>query len=235
MKCPGQDMQYWNDEAIFEVDCPQCKKPVEFYKDDTNRRCHHCGHRFVNPKMDFGCAAYCPYAEQCLGTLPEEFVGAQDGLLKDKVAVEMKRYFKSDFRRIGHSSRVARYAETIGKTEGGNLAALLCAAYLHDIGDHSDTAETQQTVLMAKEILTRLKAKESMLQVVSMLLQGESGHDDELAPELNILEDAKNLALFEESCKQAGSVESGQREKMCTALHTQEARNLMEKVIEQHT
>ena len=111
MKCPGQDMQYWTAEAIFEVDCPKCTKAVEFYKDDTTRSCTHCGHRIVNPKMDFGCAAYCKFAEQCIGTLPEEFVGAQDNLLKDKVAVEMKRFYKTDFKRIGHLSRIARYAE----------------------------------------------------------------------------------------------------------------------------
>ena len=70
MKCPGQDMIYWKENAIFDVDCPKCGAAVEFYKDDTNRKCGECGNRFVNPKMDFGCASYCQFAEQCLGTLP---------------------------------------------------------------------------------------------------------------------------------------------------------------------
>jgi hypothetical protein len=105
---------------------------VEFFKDDTARKCGKCGHRFVNPQMDFGCAAYCPYAEQCLGTLPEGLAAQKENLLKDRVAVEMKRYFKNDFKRIGHASRVARHAERIGKAVQGNLAVILSAAYLHE-------------------------------------------------------------------------------------------------------
>ena len=106
MKCPGQDTQYWKPGAIYEVKCPEYSHEVEFFKDDTTRKCGHCGHRFVNPKMDFGCAAYCPYAEQCLGTLPEEVVSQKADLLKERVAIEMKRYFGRDFKRIGHASRV---------------------------------------------------------------------------------------------------------------------------------
>ena len=70
MKCPGQDSRYWKPGAIFEVRCPKCGSQVEFFKDDTTRLCKKCGHRFVNPGMDFGCASYCPCAEQCLGDLP---------------------------------------------------------------------------------------------------------------------------------------------------------------------
>ena len=134
MKCPGQDTQYWKPGAIYEVKCPKCEKPVEFFKDDTARKCGNCGHRFVNPQMDFGCAAYCQYAEQCLGTLPDELLAQKEDLLKDRVAIEMKRYFKSDFKRIGHAGRAARYAERIAKKAEGMLPVILCAAYLRDVG-----------------------------------------------------------------------------------------------------
>lgn len=135
MKCPGQDSKYWKDDAIFEVDCPKCGTPVEFYKDDTSRKCSSCKHRFVNPKMDFGCASYCQFAEQCLGTLPEDFTGPKDDLIKDKVAVEVKRFFHTDFKAIRQAATAARYAEEIGKVTGGNLALVLCTTYLHGIGD----------------------------------------------------------------------------------------------------
>lgn len=134
MKCPGQDTQYWKPGAIFEVSCPECDGTVEFFKDDTSRKCPSCGHRFVNPKMDFGCAAYCQYAEQCLGDLPPELIAQKEDFLKDRVAIEMKRYFRTDFKQISHATRVARYAERIGKEERGNLAVILSSAYLHDIG-----------------------------------------------------------------------------------------------------
>ena len=128
MKCPGQDLQYWKPGAIYEAGCPRCGRAVEFFKDDTARTCPGCGHRFVNPQMDFGCAAYCPFAEQCLGTLPEGAAIQREALLKDRVAVEMKRRLGKDFKRIGHSGRVARHAERIGAAEAGPLAVILPAA-----------------------------------------------------------------------------------------------------------
>lgn len=175
MKCPGQDSRYWKPGAIFEEKCPKCGHVIEFFKDDTSRKCEKCGHRFVNPKMDFGCASYCEYADQCLGTLPPELLAQKEDLLKDRVAVEMKRYFKSDFKRIGHATQVARYAERIGKKEGGNLAVILAAAYLHDIGIHeaerkhgSSGAKYQEEEgpPIARSIMTRLGAKEELIEEV---------------------------------------------------------------------
>jgi predicted HD phosphohydrolase len=175
MKCPGQDTLYWKPGAIFEANCPQCGNAVEFFKDDTSRKCDKCGHRFVNPDMDFGCAAYCPYAEQCIGDLPPELIAQKEDLLKDRVAIEMKRYFKNDFKRIGHASRVARYAERIGKKEKGMLAVILTAAYLHDIGIHeaekkhgSTAAKFQEAEgpAIARSILEKLGAKEELIDEV---------------------------------------------------------------------
>ena len=175
MKCPGQDSRYWQSNAIFETNCTKCGAAVEFFKDDTTRKCERCGHRMMNPKMDFGCASYCEYAEQCLGTLPPELVAQKEDLLKDRVAVEMKRYFKSDFKRIGHAMRVARYAEAIGRAEGGNLSVILCAAYLHDIGIHEAERKYQSTAAkyqeaegpgIARQILTKLGANEALISEV---------------------------------------------------------------------
>ncbi|MEJ2057515.1 MAG: phosphohydrolase [Desulfofustis sp.] len=193
MKCPGQDMQYWKDDAIYDADCPQCGKPVEFYKDDTTRSCSHCGHRFVNPRMDFGCAAYCSFAEQCIGTLPEEFVDSRDNLLKDKVAVEMKRHYKTDFKQIGYLSRVARHAEKIGKEEGANLAVVLCAAYLRDIEKNSGEAAA---------ILQRLGAGKEMQSEVCSLIRSLESARQEASKEAVILGDAFAIAEIEAKNKE---------------------------------
>jgi len=67
MRCPGQDKQFWKPEDIYYVECPKCRAKVEFWKDDVYRRCKKCGHRFRNPKLDLGCAEWCPYASLCLG------------------------------------------------------------------------------------------------------------------------------------------------------------------------
>jgi hypothetical protein len=157
MKCPGQDMKYWKDDAIFDVACPKCGSNVEFYKDDTSRKCPSCSHRFVNPKMDFGCASYCQFAEQCLGTLPEEFTGPRNELIKDKIAVEVKRFYHKDFKSVRKISNAARYAETLGKLVGGNLALILSTTYLHGI-DESVVAGILDRVGASPEMLGQIRA-----------------------------------------------------------------------------
>lgn len=232
MKCPGQDMQYWNSQAIYEVDCPKCGKSVEFYKDDTNRKCHHCGNRFVNPKMDFGCAAYCQYAEQCLGTLPEEFVGNQDNLLKDKIAVEIKRYLQSDFQRIGHIARVARYAESIGKDESANVPIILCAAYLHDLGG-INSSETSR--VKAKDILLKLQAKEAMTSAVLALLDSQNQQSPDKSIELKILEDAIYLAILEEQLKKKDTGADVSIDRVSSQLQTSTSVKSAKFIIDKYT
>ncbi len=63
--CPGQNTAHWKPGDIFEVPCVACGTPVEFFKDDSSRKCSGCGLRFRNPRLDVGCAQWCPYAEQC--------------------------------------------------------------------------------------------------------------------------------------------------------------------------
>ena len=79
IRCPGQDTSRWKPGDVFTVPCPACEAPVEFFKDDTSRRCGNCGYKFANPKLDLGCAEWCPYAKQCLADrglpLPDRLKG----------------------------------------------------------------------------------------------------------------------------------------------------------------
>jgi hypothetical protein len=210
MKCPGQDTLYWKPGAIYEVPCPECGASVEFFKDDTARKCPKCRHRFVNPNLDFGCAAYCQYAEQCIGTLPEEFLLQKEDLLKDRVAIEMKRYFRGDFKRIGHATRVARYAERIGRAEGSNPAVVLCAAYLHDIGiveaekKHGSSEasyQEQEGPAVAREILERLGAKPPLVEEVCDIVGHHHHPRAEETLNFKVLYDADWIANLEDQKK----------------------------------
>lgn len=212
MKCPGQDSRYWKPGAIFEAKCPECGHLVEFFKDDTTRKCEGCGHRFVNPNMDFGCASYCEYAEQCLGTLPEELLAQKEDLLKDRVAIEMKRYFKTDFKRIGHAGRVARYAERIGKQEGGNLAVILSAAYLHDIGileaerKYGSTAPKHQEKEgppIARAIMEKLKTKAEMVEEVCDIVGHHHHPRSDETTNFKVVYDSDLIVNMEENQKEA--------------------------------
>lgn len=207
MKCPGQDTRYWKPGAIFEAKCPNCGHSVEFFKDESTRKCKNCGHKFVNPKMDFGCAAYCKFAEQCLGDLPAELLTQRDDLLKDRVAIEMKRYFVGDFKRISHATRVASYAEQIVKEEKGDPAIVLSAAYLHDIGVKEAEAKHQSTAPecqhlegppVAREILSRLGARQDLIEEVCDII----GHHHHPRPQesvnFKIVYDADRIVNLEE-------------------------------------
>jgi len=240
MKCPGQDTRYWKPEAVFEAKCPKCGNAVEFFKDDTTRKCGICGHRFLNPGMDFGCAAYCPYAEQCIGNLPPELMAHKENLLKDRVAIEMKKYFKKDFKRIGHATKVARYAERIGKSEGGNMAVILASAYLHDIGIHEAERKYNSTAAryqeeegppIANEILTRLGAKAELIAEVCDIVGHHHHPRDEETVNFKVLYDSDLIVNLEENHTEkpmvADQLEKIIRKSFLTESGTREARKVL--------
>ena len=175
MKCPGQDTRYWKGDAIYEVPCPNCGHMVEFFKDESTHKCKNCGTKVINPKMDFGCAAHCKFAAQCLGELPPELLAQREDLLKDRVAVEMKLTLKKDFRRVGQATRSARYAEKIAKATGADLAIVLSSTYLQDVVVKPQVNETASTaeekVAAAKMILEKLSAREDLVSEVCGIIE----------------------------------------------------------------
>ncbi len=70
-RCPGQNAQFWGPGDIFNVPCPSCSTAIEFFKDDAKRACPQCGRTVYNPRVNSGCALWCPKAEDCLG--PEQY------------------------------------------------------------------------------------------------------------------------------------------------------------------
>jgi len=242
MKCPGQDTQYWNQDSIFETKCPECGHPMEFFKDDATRRCGNCKKKIVNPKMDFGCASYCKFAEQCLGTLPEEFVAQRDDLFKDRVAVEMKRYFGTDFKRIGHAGTVARFAEKIGKKEKANLAVVLCSAYLHDIGiknaeeKHNSSAANYQEIEgppVARMLMEKLGAKKELMDEVCEIVGHHHHPNDDDSLNFKVLYDADMLTNMYE-CKDRKGIDQAQfLAKLDRLFLTQSGRFLAKEVLMQ--
>jgi HD superfamily phosphodiesterase len=180
---------------------------MEFFKDDSQRKCSKCGVKVLNPRIDFGCASYCPYAKQCLGALPPELLAKKQELLLERVPVEMKRYFGDDFKRIGHAGRVARYTTEIGAKEGAHPAVSLVAAYLHDIGikeaerqfnSSAPHYQHQEGPPVARQILTSLEAEAGLIDEVCDII----GHHHQPRPEetvnFKVLYDADLIANLEE-------------------------------------
>ncbi|MBI5557522.1 MAG: HD domain-containing protein [Deltaproteobacteria bacterium] len=214
MQCPGQDSRYWESAAIFEVKCPTCQNLIEFFKDDSSRTCRACGNRMLNPKIDFGCAAYCPHAEQCLGSLPDGLKASSGQSLKERVAIEMKRYFGKDFKRIGHASKVAHYAEEINRTEQGDPAVVLICAYLHDIGikeaerkfnSSSARYQHQEGPPVARDILTGLHADRLLIDEVCDIIGHHHHPRQEETMNFKVLYDADLIVNLDEEQRQAPS------------------------------
>ncbi len=206
MKCPGQDSRYWRPGAIFEAKCPKCGKEVEFFKDEATRTCKACGHRFLNPSLDFGCASYCQFAEQCIGNLPPELLRQKEGLLKERLAIEVKKLLGKDFKKIGRAGRAARYAEQIGREEGANLAVVIPSVYLMQMLDSDEKAsepsseEEEKRALEIGRILSRLGAKEEIIRTVSLIVSGAKEGSD--LPEFRCARDASLLAGLEDVQKE---------------------------------
>lgn len=227
MKCPGQDTQFWTQNAIFEAQCPECGHTVEFFKDDTTRKCGNCGHRFINPKMDFGCAAYCPFAEQCLGDLPPELVAQQENLLKDRVAVAVKRHLKADFKRIGRAGRRAYHAEKICPAEGGHLAPVLIAAYLFDLDADPGAAGD---LPVARDILADLRAPEPLVDKVAELIAAARGGRRNGDGTPAIVADAAAIADWEETQKQSTRQAAESAAATTAALQTAQAKKYFQEL-----
>jgi HD superfamily phosphodiesterase len=183
---------------------------VEFFKDEVRRKCK-CGHEIVNPKIDFGCAQWCQYAEQCVGAIPDEVKAKQKeeqkDLLKDRISFEMKKYFGTDFKRVNHALRVGRYAEQILKMEGGDPQVVMGAAYLHDIGIHEAEKKYGSTAgnyqekegpPIAREILKRLNVQKEMVDEICDIVGHHHSPKDEENLNFQILYEADWLVNIEE-------------------------------------
>lgn len=240
MQCPGQDSRYWSADAIFEARCPKCGHEVEFFKDEGSRKCRKCGNRVLNPKIDLGCASYCPYAEQCLGSFPPELKESRQEQLRDRVAVEMKRYFTPDFKRIGHACRVVHHAEEILKGEQGNPGVIVIAGYLHDIGikeaerKHGSAEpeyQHREGPSAAREILLKLDAEKGLIKEVCDIIGHHHDPGTDETVNFKVIYDADLVANLEEKYTRQKPTKEEITEIIKNKFLTESGRTLAEKIL----
>ncbi len=182
MQCPGQDNRYWDGEAVFEAPCPHCGNVLEFFKDDSQRSCKKCGNRVLNPRIDFGCAAYCSHAEQCLGSMPAELLAEQKNLFKDKLSIAVRKQLIGKEDLYKKATTRTEIAELLSKEEQrGDMAAVLAATLLIDIDEPST-------------LLEGLKADDKMIEAVSKLLSHKTLDSETEQASSDIFHDACLLA-----------------------------------------
>ncbi len=209
VRCPGQDQRFWKPGDIFEVKCPGCGGPIEFFKDEPKLKCRKCGQMVVNPKIDLGCAEWCQYAEQCVGVS----VKNEANILRNKLISEMKNVFGADQRRIDHALAVLNYAERIQTAEGGDPLIVRAAAILHDIGIPkaerkygSAAGKYQETEgsPTAEEILKRYDVPAEAIEHVCRIIANHHSAADIDTLEFRIVWDADRLVNIPADFPSAG-------------------------------
>lgn len=186
ISCPGQNTMFWKPDDIFDVRCPSCDRPVEFWKDDSKRTCE-CGHRFLNPKRDLGCLEYCKYAEQCM---PEMFEGESlKALYRDRLLVTAKIKMKPDDASLERSQKIAELAEEILDAEGGQPKVVFAAAILGNLvlnsqplGEQSaSSAQGDSPSAITRKVLadigTEKEVTDQVCQIIENRINGTSSED----------------------------------------------------------
>jgi hypothetical protein len=200
VKCPGQDSRFWKPEDVFEEPCPACGEQVEFFKADLLRRCPNCGFRFRNPRVDLGCAEWCPHAAECLGIVAG---GSQGGPAEARLVTRLieavKREFGDDRKRIAHALSVLARAEEILPPGAADPRIVLAAALLHDIGiqeaerKHGSSAPPYQELEgppIARRILQELALDEGAIEHICRIVANHHSAKDIDTPEFRIVWDA---------------------------------------------
>jgi DNA-directed RNA polymerase subunit RPC12/RpoP len=188
-RCPGQNTMFWKPGDIYDVSCPNCGKPVEFWKDDARRTCT-CGHRFLNPKRDIGCLEWCKYAEKCM---PDVFKGENLGAFyRDRLLAAAKKALKPDDKVVEQALEVLDVAEELASAEGGEPKVVLAAAVLSELVQVSPSGRDERAAL-ARNILVELGTEAEVVDEVCKLIHDAFPGTEPGNVNLRILQDARTL------------------------------------------
>ena len=176
IRCPGQNTMFWKPDDIYDVKCPSCGAPVEFWKDDSKRSCK-CGHRFLNPKRDLGCLEYCKYAEQCM---PDMFQGESlKALYRDRLLVAAKIALKPEDSRLKRTQEIAEVAEEILDGEGGQPKVVFAATILGDLvmnshpqgGQGASSSQGESPMAVVTKVLADLGTEKEVIDQVCQIIE----------------------------------------------------------------
>lgn len=199
IKCPGQDTRHWKPDDIFSVECPKCGAEIEFFKDDTRRRCAWCGHLFYNPKIELGCAEYCQFADKCVPELFKERQAMQN--FKERLKERALALAGGDPELAGRLDRGLALATDLLKAEGGDPKVVFAAILLQKV-----------SLDQARDLLAELETEPEIAQSILEVLE----KDTEAA---NI-----NRRIYQDVLVLMEAGRGG-----AAALHTRTAQHLLEK------
>ncbi len=200
--CPGQDTRFWRPDDIFEINCGDCGKTVEFFKDEATRKCPQCGNRIQNPKLSLGCATWCEHAKECLGFDPKELKSEDqdEESLEERLNESIGQVFGDDQKRIDHAHKVLEHAKALlGENPEASPKVVVSAALLHDIGikeaekKHGSAAgvyQEKEGPAIAESIMEELGLDKLTIEHVSEIIANHHSNRGIDTPEFKILWDA---------------------------------------------
>jgi hypothetical protein len=165
IKCPGQDTRFWKPDDIFTVECPKCGAEIEFFKDDTRRRCAWCGHLFYNPKIELGCAEWCQFADKCVPELVQERKAMQT--FKERLRERALALAAGDPDLEARLDRSLALAIDLLKAEGGDPKVVFAAILLQMVD-----------LDQARELLAELETEPEITESILEVLGGDKGNGD---------------------------------------------------------
>jgi putative nucleotidyltransferase with HDIG domain len=172
--------------------------------------------------------------------MPPELLAKKKELLVERVPIEMKRYFADDFKRIGHATKVARYADRICKEEQAHPVVTTLGAYLHDIGikeaerKHNSAAPQYQHLEgppVAREILTKLGAEEGIIAEVCDIIGHHHTPREEETLNFKVIYDADLIVNLEEKQKESPTPSDHLENIITKSLLTKSGQDLARKVL----
>jgi hypothetical protein len=205
MKCPGQDRRYWTGEPTRDMPCPKCGSMVELFRDEGTGRCSKCGHRFPNPEAVFGCAQWCPQAQECVGIMPlvRAPQGSSDRAVAARLSQAAEKELADDPPRLAHAFLAFQHAKQLLEREGGDpsltLAAALLLSVVPDDPTTVDVATAAKKCFFAQSTRGRRILEQAGFQndrigsVCQLVSTCKSGRERDTI-ELKIVSDADRLA-----------------------------------------
>ncbi len=199
-RCPGQDIQFWKVKDIFEVQCPHCNAILEFWKDDPFRSCPYCDERVSNPRINLSCAKWCKYAEECLGTLPDDVIPATPMI--ERLMAALTKHSATQPLRMKWAREVCSLAEALMTAEGGEpriikSAALLVGTLIVGNGGKSNASPQENTALddvhSRKSILEEVGIETSMADEICAIIEAIISGKTQESIEFAVVWDAVQL------------------------------------------
>jgi len=165
IKCPGQDTRHWKPDDIFTLECPKCSAEIEFFKDDTRRRCAWCGHLFYNPRIELGCAEWCQYADKCVPELVKEKQAMQT--FKERLRERALALAGEAPDLAARLDRSLALATDLLKAEGGDPKVVFAAILLQ-----------KANLDQAQDLLADLETEPEIAQSILEVLRGDGETPD---------------------------------------------------------